>query len=122
MTTRRALVIEDDPVTARLEENLLRQDDYAVDRVADGNAAIERLGAEKYDVVVLDVGLPDVDGYEVARQLRTAGPNQKTPLVVITGSTAPDARRRGFEVGAAVFIAKPFTAEQFRALVATVVA
>lgn len=122
MPTRRALVIEDDPVTARLEESLLTQDDYAVDRVADGHGAIERLAAQRYDVIVLDVGLPDVDGYEVAQQLRTAGPNQRTPVVVVTGSTDPTARRRGFEAGAVVFIAKPFTAEQFRALVGTVVA
>ena len=58
---------------------------------------------------------------DVALRLRTIEPNRDTPLVVITGSTDPAARRKGFEAGAIAFVPKPFTAAQFRAVVATVV-
>jgi two-component system chemotaxis response regulator CheY len=118
---RRALVIEDDPVVRRLEESLLIGEGYEVESAVDGKTALERLATQKYDVIVLDVGLPDTDGYDIARRLPTLEPNRDTPLVVITGSTDPAARRKGFAAGAAVFMAKPFTAEQFRAVVATVV-
>ena len=119
--SRRALVIEDDPVDRRLEESLLIGEGYEVEGVVDIKAALERLVTQKYDVIVLDVGLPDGDGYDVALRLRTIEPNRDTPLVVITGSTDPAARRKGFKAGAVAFVPKPFTAAQFRAVVATVV-
>jgi two-component system chemotaxis response regulator CheY len=118
--SRRALVVEDDPVVRRLEESLLTHDGYEVDLAADGQTALERLAATKYDVVVLDFELPDVNGIEIVAGLRALPNHKTTPLVMVTGTKDPAARRRGFEAGIAVFMAKPFTAEMFRSIVATV--
>ena len=117
--SQRALVVEDDPVVRKLEEALLRQAGYEVDLAADGKTALESLSAGKYDVVVLDFELPDIDGIEIVARLRALPGHRTTPLVMVTGTKDLGARRRGFEAGVAVFMAKPFTAEMFRSIIAT---
>lgn len=118
--SRRALVVEDDPVVRKLEEGLLRHEGYEVDLAPDGKSALERLAATHYEVVVLDFELPDLNGIEIVAELRALPDHKTTPLVMVTGTKDAGARRRGFEAGIAVFMSKPFTAENFRSIVATV--
>jgi CheY-like chemotaxis protein len=107
------LLVEDDPSIIRLEERILRDAGYAVESAVDGTAALERLEATAYDAIVLDLTLPGMDGYEVARRIRRLECHQTTPILMVTASREADARQRGFVVGAVVFFFKPFTAGTF---------
>jgi CheY-like chemotaxis protein len=116
---RRILVVEDEQEIALIERNLLTTEGFAVDVVADGAAALERLAVTRYHAIVLDANLPGLDGYEVAARLRTLPLNRTTPIVMVTASLEPDARQRGFNLGIAGFIAKPFQPGTFRSLIAS---
>ncbi len=103
----RILVIDDEPALCELVEAVLSSAGMEVRSLTDSTRAIERLQKEKYDAVFLDVWMPSPDGFEVAQQMRAAGFNQKTPLVMITGDADPGVLKRGFEAGANYFLFKP---------------
>jgi CheY-like chemotaxis protein len=85
------LVVDDDPVMRRLEAGLLSQEGYAVEMAEDGPEALEKLKMTHYVGIILDLGVPGMDGYEVARQARRLELNKRTPIVLVTGSTEREA-------------------------------
>jgi len=104
--TRRVLVVEDEPhLAAGVVENL-RAEGYEVDAVADGRHALEWLEARSCDLVLLDVMLPEVDGFAVCRVMRDRGDN--TPVLFLTARGDPADRVRGLEAGGDDYLAKPF--------------
>jgi two-component system, OmpR family, alkaline phosphatase synthesis response regulator PhoP len=104
--TRRILVVEDDPhLAAGVAENL-RAEGYEVDAVADGQRALERLAERPCGLVLLDVMLPEVDGFAVCRTMRERGDN--TPVLFLTARGDPADRVRGLEAGGDDYLAKPF--------------
>lgn len=103
----RILVVDDEPALCELVEAVLLGAGMEASSVSSSQQAIERLMKEKYDAVFLDVWMPAPDGFEVAQRMRSAGFNQKTPLVMITGDADPGVLKRGFESGANYFLFKP---------------
>jgi two-component system OmpR family response regulator len=102
----RILVVEDDTKMARLLENGLKEEGYAVD-VANNGIDAEWLGREQdYDAVVLDVMLPDADGFEVCRRLRAA--ERWSPILMLTARDGIEDRVRGLDTGADDYLTKPF--------------
>ncbi|MGH2760058.1 MAG: response regulator transcription factor [Actinomycetota bacterium] len=102
----RILVVEDDRKMARLLENGLREEGYAVDLAPDAREA-EWLGREQdYDAVVLDIMLPDADGFEVCRRLRAGG--RWAPILMLTARDAVQDRVWGLDSGADDYLTKPF--------------
>ncbi len=102
----RILVVEDDSKMARLLEHGLQEEGYAVDVAPNGREA-EWLGTEHaYDAVVLDVMLPDADGFEVCRRLRASG--RWSPILMLTARDAVQDRVRGLDSGADDYLTKPF--------------
>lgn len=102
----RLLVVEDDEAIAQgLVFNLERKG-YLVDLAGDGSGALERARADRYDLIVLDVRLPGVDGFEVCRQLREAG--ELTPILMLTARAQPQDRVHGLRTGADDYVVKPF--------------
>jgi CheY-like chemotaxis protein len=118
--TKHILVIEDDLSILRLEQKILQAEGYGVETAVDGIAALAKLEATPYDAIVLDITLPGLDGYEVARRLRQFECQRDTPIVMVTGSGEPAARQWGFDAGAVVFFGKPFTAAAFRSVIRSV--
>lgn len=114
---KRILVVDDDPEIRRLEETILIQDGFEVDTAEDGPRAIEKLRTTTYDGVVLDIGMPGMDGYEVARKIQQLDANKRTPLIMVTGSAERDAAKRGFSAGVVVFMNKPFSVASFRSAI-----
>ena len=105
-TTHRILVVEDDQyLAAGLVENL-RAEGYTVDQAGDGRAALEQLGAQAYGLILLDVMLPQIDGFTVCRTLRERGDN--TPVLFLTARGDPADRVRGLEAGGDDYLPKPF--------------
>ena len=101
----RILVVEDEP---RLLHNLakaLREERYAVDTAPDGEEGLFKAESYNYDLVVLDVMLPGLDGWTVLDRLRT---KKKTPVLMLTARDAPEDRVRGLDTGADDYLIKPF--------------
>lgn len=109
----RLLVIEDDEHLGLAVSNCLRQDGYAVDWERDGAIADEILRYQSYDVIVIDIGLPGLDGISILKALRLRG--DKTPMLVLTARSAVDDRIDALDLGADDYLAKPFDVREFLA-------
>jgi two-component system, OmpR family, response regulator MprA len=109
----RILVVDDEPAVRTSLERALSLEGYTVDLAADGAAALDRLAAAPPDAVVLDVGMPRVDGLEVCRRMRRAG--DRTPVLMLTARDAIDDRVEGLDAGADDYLVKPFALRELRA-------
>lgn len=103
---RRVLVVDDDPTVTEVVAGYLDRAGFAVDRAADGPTALEHARATPPDLVVLDLMLPGLDGLQVCRRLRAAGP---VPVVMLTARGDEEDRILGLEVGADDYVTKPFS-------------
>jgi DNA-binding response OmpR family regulator len=102
----RLLLAEDDEGIREPLTRALRREDYAVDAVADGEEAAIRGVDEEYDLLVLDLGLPNVDGLEVCRRVRAAHP--RVPILILTAQTDELDVVEGLDAGADDYVPKPF--------------
>ena len=111
----RILIAEDDPVLADGLLQSLRQDGYAVDWVKNGGEADAGLGANDFDLLILDIGLPKLSGFEVLKRLRAR--NSRLPVLMLTARDGVDDRVRGLDLGADDYLAKPFELAELKARV-----
>ncbi len=111
----RILIAEDDPVLADGLIRSLRAASYAVDNAGDGGEADHMLAAQNYDLVILDLGLPKLDGFEVLRRLRRR--SSRVPVLVLTARDALDDRVKGLDIGADDYLTKPFDLPELEARV-----
>jgi two-component system, OmpR family, response regulator MprA len=102
----RILVVDDDPAVRSSLDRALRLDGYEVETAADGPAALQILSVGSPDAVVLDLGLPGLDGLAVCRRLRSTGDD--TPVLMLTARDAVDDRVQGLDAGADDYLVKPF--------------
>ncbi|MEU1666793.1 response regulator transcription factor [Streptomyces sparsogenes] len=103
---KRVLVVDDDPTVSEVVAGYLDRAGFAVDVAADGPTAVARASARPPDLVVLDLMLPGMDGLEVCRRLRAAGP---LPVIMLTARGDEEDRVLGLEVGADDYVTKPFS-------------
>ena len=111
----RILVVEDEPAAAAVLAKGLREHAYAVDVSSDGESAFEQVGVNDYDLVILDVLLPGIDGLDLCRQLRETG--AAVPILMLTARGGLDQRVEGLDAGADDYLPKPY---QFPELLARV--
>src|SRR5262249_35756112 len=109
----RVLLVEDEPTAAHVLAKGLREQSYAVDVAADGDAALFQVATTEYDAVVLDVMLPIKDGFTVCRSIRDGGCT--VPILMLTARDAVESRIEGLDAGADDYLVKPF---DFRELLA----
>ena len=100
----RVLLVDDDEALREVIAGALDMAGSQVCSVPSGEAAIEALNAAEYDLVLLDVGLPGISGFETLRQIRLRG---YTPVIMVTGAASLDERLLGFDLGADDYVAKP---------------
>jgi two-component system response regulator MprA len=108
----RVLVVEDDEDIAQALQRSLRMEGYEVHTVADGRAALEHERAFAPDLVILDLGLPELDGLEVARSLRDG---DDVPILILTARDALESRVEGLDAGADDYLVKPFERQELLA-------
>ncbi len=111
----RILVVEDNRTLASGLAAVLRDDGFAVDLVHDGASALAAVSAEAFDLVVLDLSLPEVDGLDVLRGIRSAG--KETAVLILTARGALDERIKGLDLGADDYMTKPFEVPELEARV-----
>jgi DNA-binding response OmpR family regulator len=109
----RVLVVEDDPEIAQVLQRSLRMEGYDVKVTDDGTKALDETQAFVPDLIVLDLGLPGIDGIEVARTLRDD--KNDTPILILTARDALDSRVEGLDVGADDYLVKPFERQELLA-------
>ena len=109
----RILVVDDEPALQNALSRALTLDRYDVAQAEDGRQALERLGDSTYDAVILDIGMPRLDGLEVCRRMRQAG--DRTPVLMLTARDAIDDRVEGLDVGADDYLVKPFALRELQA-------
>jgi len=109
----RLLLVEDDRMIGESLRNALRGCGYAVDWVRDGRAADGTLATERFDLVLLDLGLPQRDGMDVLQALRARG--DRTPVIVLTARDSLASRVRGLDAGADDYLVKPFELDELLA-------
>jgi len=111
----RILITEDDAVLAEALQFSLAQSGYAVDWVANGAAADEALKDDVFGLVILDLGLPKLDGFEVLRRLRRR--NTSLPVLILSGREQAEEKVLGLDLGADDYLVKPFSLNELQARV-----
>jgi two-component system, OmpR family, KDP operon response regulator KdpE len=112
VTQARVLVVDDEPQIRRALRLVLRANGYAVEEVATGEDALDKLAAQPFDVMILDLVLPDLDGVEVCRRVREWSP---MPVVVLSAHGDEDVKVRALDEGADDYVTKPFSAPELLA-------
>jgi two-component system, OmpR family, response regulator len=114
----RLLVVEDDPNILELLSASLRFAGFAVTTASSGADAVSAAGEQRPDLIVLDVMLPDLDGFDVVRKLKTGG--SRTPVVFLTARDATEDKIRGLTLGGDDYVTKPFSLEELTARIRAV--
>lgn len=109
----RILLVEDDVPIQEFLRPALEEAGYGVDLAENGKTAIERGAANAYDALIVDLGLPDIDGLDVIEQLRRAG--QQAPVLILSARRSVDDRVRGLEQGGDDYLTKPFALAELMA-------
>ena len=104
----RILVVEDEESLLKLESLLLTSKGYLVTGVMDGRAALEEIKTNRPDLVILDIMLPEIDGFEVCKRIKENNETKSIPVVMLTAKKSNQDVERGRQVGADAYITKPF--------------
>ncbi len=113
------LIVDDDPNILKLEQAILSKKGYDVTPAQGGKEGLALLAERDFDVVLLDVMMPDVDGYTVCRKIRDDPRFDDTPVIFLTAKGGGEALGEGFDAGATMVISKPFTASKLLEMVRT---
>jgi two-component system response regulator VanR len=116
MACYRALIVEDDPAIRRLVEKLLTRRNVEIDTASDGKTAIQKLRAREYDVVILDLMLPEMSGYEVIKFIKAE--SLQIPVAVVSAVSQQALTNLDFDVVKLV-ISKPFDVDEFTKAILT---
>lgn len=113
----RALVVDDNPDITFLFAMMLEQEGYEVARAESGASALELARREQFDLVISDIGMTEMNGYELAEELRTLPQYARVPMIAVTGFTQYDDQQRALESGFNVHLKKPVNPVAFIELV-----
>jgi DNA-binding response OmpR family regulator len=106
------LLVDDEPNIVMSLEFLMRKNGYQVGIARNGTEALAALAETPYDLVLLDVMMPDVDGYQVCRQIRESPGRATTKVILLSAKSQPADVQKGYAAGADLYIPKPFSTRQ----------
>src|ERR1019366_5809450 len=109
------LLVEDDPRMPEVLAGLLQDDNITLSSVGDATAGFKLAMEQRFDVILLDLGLPGVNGLDLLRQLKACPETQTIPVIVLTAWNSTADKLRGFELGAVDYLTKPFEPAELRA-------
>ena len=113
------LLLEDDVILQEIIEEFLVENEYTVESFFDGEKALDAIGSNSYDMLLLDVNVPNIDGFEILSYLRQIG--NTTPTIYITSLAGIDDLKKGFDLGADDYLKKPFDLEELQARIEHIV-
>ena len=109
----KALVVDDEPAIRRFLNTSLGSQGYQIVEAADGQGALDAFGRNRIDLVILDLGLPDMDGFEIIEAVRRGG--SAVPIIVLSSRTDEEGKVRALDLGADDYLTKPFGVEELAA-------
>lgn len=118
---KKILIVEDEESLLKLESILLTTKGYLVQGATTGLAALEAVAEEPPDLILLDVMLPELDGFEVCRRIKGDAKTRHIPVVLLTAKKTPEDMARGDEVGADQYITKPFKSNMIMDIIAKLI-
>ena len=111
----RILIVDDEEIVIRSCLRILDGDEFQVESVQDGREALRKIEENPYDVVILDIMMPNIDGLEVLRRVKETHPNMD--VIMVTGLSQVDTVMQARKLGARVFISKPFEPDELKLVV-----
>jgi len=119
--SKKIIIVEDQPAVADLLEEMLSLDNYQVLKIHSSGSGLSVIRAEKPDLVLLDIMMPDVSGLEVLRFMRREPDLRQIPVVIVSAKTLPADIRDGLDAGATAYLTKPVDVNTLRKTVAQVI-
>jgi diguanylate cyclase (GGDEF)-like protein len=117
MTRRQILIVDDNPDNIQLAASELKGGDYGIAFAESGSEALEQADQHQFDLILLDVMMPHMDGFEVCRRLKEMPQYKDVPVIFLTARDEKDAILHGFEIGGADYVTKPFYGPELRSRV-----
>ena len=114
---KRILVVDDDELVLSALDELLKPEGYEVETVLRAPEAIDRLDKNGYDLILLDIIMPEMDGFELCRKIREKENYRETPIVFLTAKSRQEDKVVGLEAGANLFLSKPISPEKLLGIV-----
>src|SRR4051812_13329758 len=115
--TRKALIVEDDVVLAELLAEVLRRMSFAPSLLHEGKHAVGFVPKNHPDLILLDLMLPDISGYDICQQLKLDRETNLIPIIIVTARAGSEDKRTGLRVGANFYLTKPFGIDQLESAV-----
>jgi two-component system cell cycle response regulator DivK len=112
MSEARILYIEDNPENRLLVKRILEAEGYTVEEAVDGSSGLQKASEVKPDLILLDINLPEIDGYDLAHQLREIPALDQTPILALTANVMKGDRERTLEAGCDGYIQKPINVDR----------
>jgi len=112
MSKKKVLVIDDNPAIVRLDESLLGSQDYEVIKAYDGEEGFQKAQKEKPDIILLDVILPGIHGFELCKKIKENEETKDIPIVIVTASGLEEVAKEEPDIKADAYISKPYGLEE----------
>ncbi len=113
------LIVDDVPKNIQVAASILQNDNYQIAFAQDGPMALAQVESNRFDLILLDIMMPQMDGYEVCRRIRNRPDNRDTPIIFLTAKNDTDSIVKGFAMGAMDYLSKPFNGAELQARVKT---
>jgi diguanylate cyclase (GGDEF)-like protein len=113
------LIVDDVPKNIQVAASILQESGYKMAFAQDGQTAVSRSKSKRFDLILLDIMMPEMDGFEVCRRIRGNAANQEVPIIFLTAKEDQDSIVKGFELGAVDYLTKPFNGAELVARVKT---
>ncbi len=110
---KKVLVTEDSPIVLNVHSTLLKSAGYEVTEAENNYVAMEKALADNFDLMVIDINTPKMDGYSFCKEIRAQPKYKDVPIMVVTTEADPDDKVRGLEAGANLFLVKPVKTDDF---------
>src|SRR5215510_9952143 len=117
--SNRILVVDDTPANIQVLSAILKEKGYQISVATNGKQALEAVGRVRPDLILLDVMMPEIDGFETCRQLKASDATRDIPVIFLTARTETADIVKGFELGAVDYVPKPFNSHELLARVNT---
>lgn len=106
------LIVDDDEMVRIALCELLKPEGYEIDKAVGGKEALDKINVKKYDLLMLDIIMPEMDGFELCRRIRQSEDHQDVPIVFLTAKSREEDREMGIDAGADKFLSKPISPEK----------
>jgi two-component system sensor histidine kinase/response regulator len=113
------LIVDDNPQNLQVLANLLKEEKYEIEFAINGEATLDWLKNRQFDIVLLDINMPGMNGFEVCKRIRSDKETQDIPIIFLSAESERESILKGFEVGAQDFVIKPFDSRELLARVKT---